>query len=541
MIIRCEKCDTKYRLDDSMISTSSVKVQCSKCAHIFIVPSVKENHGIRDLEANEAASTPSPPTPPAPSHEDFDLSPHGGATNESEQEVKADAGAGADTGAGAETGEEAGAEPEEEGESTPSQTFDKTFSAPHDDEPEEAESEEEVDTKTAHEEPSAGVRVESYIAGSNTSGEEALREDKDIGVEKETPEAEPSRDFDLTFDSPDEAPKGEAEAETGDETGDDKAEEESETGQSEAAAQKSSEPEDRDKNEEVSSTEELPQHIFEATFNTPDEAPAGDGEVKRDFIASEASTDETPQPMAKYYIDRPSPNAGEDLSQQKAPEQTEKEPDIVPAKTEPEDDTALINELLMDGTEAGKGGTDKKTDKKAGPKYDKNLVIPGSAAEEGVKRSGIAGAIAIIVIILALAGGVIYVKSQPQSRLMAPPSGEKTIEIESVKGYYVLNKDSGRIFVIESIIKNIRNEPVKISGIHGLVLDSSGQEMDSKTVSPGRVVNAKDLRTLPADRLLRSFSDTSESTIPKKAVIPTMILFPDLNDAVAEYGIDVLR
>jgi len=37
MIIQCDNCNTKFRLDDSKITESGVRVRCSRCSHTFIV------------------------------------------------------------------------------------------------------------------------------------------------------------------------------------------------------------------------------------------------------------------------------------------------------------------------------------------------------------------------------------------------------------------------------------------------------------------------------------------------------------------------
>ncbi len=37
MIIQCEQCRTKFRLDDSRIKENGVKVRCAKCRHVFTV------------------------------------------------------------------------------------------------------------------------------------------------------------------------------------------------------------------------------------------------------------------------------------------------------------------------------------------------------------------------------------------------------------------------------------------------------------------------------------------------------------------------
>ena len=36
MIISCEQCATRYRLDSHLVRTSGTKVRCSKCHHIFM-------------------------------------------------------------------------------------------------------------------------------------------------------------------------------------------------------------------------------------------------------------------------------------------------------------------------------------------------------------------------------------------------------------------------------------------------------------------------------------------------------------------------
>lgn len=42
MIIRCDQCKTRFRLDDSKVTASGVRVRCSKCKHTFVVS--KEVH-----------------------------------------------------------------------------------------------------------------------------------------------------------------------------------------------------------------------------------------------------------------------------------------------------------------------------------------------------------------------------------------------------------------------------------------------------------------------------------------------------------------
>lgn len=48
MIIQCEKCQTRFRLDDSRVTAKGVKVRCTKCKHVFTVQ--KEDTGAELLE-----------------------------------------------------------------------------------------------------------------------------------------------------------------------------------------------------------------------------------------------------------------------------------------------------------------------------------------------------------------------------------------------------------------------------------------------------------------------------------------------------------
>ena len=36
MILQCDQCSTKFRLDDSKLKPGGVKVRCSKCRHVFL-------------------------------------------------------------------------------------------------------------------------------------------------------------------------------------------------------------------------------------------------------------------------------------------------------------------------------------------------------------------------------------------------------------------------------------------------------------------------------------------------------------------------
>lgn len=58
MIIQCEKCRTKFRLDDSRVKDNGVKVRCTKCKHVFRVQRDEQEAGSLDQGALTAFSSP---------------------------------------------------------------------------------------------------------------------------------------------------------------------------------------------------------------------------------------------------------------------------------------------------------------------------------------------------------------------------------------------------------------------------------------------------------------------------------------------------
>ena len=59
MIIQCEQCSTKFRLDDSKVTEKGVKVRCAKCRHVFSVKKdVPDTEIQTDLDAMLAKQSP---------------------------------------------------------------------------------------------------------------------------------------------------------------------------------------------------------------------------------------------------------------------------------------------------------------------------------------------------------------------------------------------------------------------------------------------------------------------------------------------------
>ena len=78
MIIRCDQCDTKYRLDESLLEKQGSKVRCSNCKHIFTAHPDPVPNGGDAQKTDGPVDSPSPssvpeedsgPPPPAPGEE----------------------------------------------------------------------------------------------------------------------------------------------------------------------------------------------------------------------------------------------------------------------------------------------------------------------------------------------------------------------------------------------------------------------------------------------------------------------------------------
>ena len=58
MIIQCEQCRTKFKLDDSKVAEKSIKVRCARCRHVFSVAGTQDTAGGIRLFRTECAGVP---------------------------------------------------------------------------------------------------------------------------------------------------------------------------------------------------------------------------------------------------------------------------------------------------------------------------------------------------------------------------------------------------------------------------------------------------------------------------------------------------
>lgn len=426
MIIQCDKCATKFRLDESRITGNGVKVRCTKCQNVFIVtpPPPADEVQLEEvfgITTNPAAQSERPrQSAPRPRPQDkvnlkFDFSK--GPSGE----------------------QQAGEDSPDPKEEVPSATSAPSPSSPSsDDSPEEKKEEKKfsfdnIDFSFARgpEEDSAGVEKEEGATPSEPSAPPA---------EEKKPAKQPV-DFDFSFDEEEKATK--------------------------------------DIKDEVE--QEPP-------------APA----LKEDPL----KLDEKEEEAFKVSIGKPE------------------------EKKAPENFSEVLSHTIAEGGDE--------------PPFDEG-------AEEEVEAPKSRGRFALIavLIVIVFGGGAVYftgvIDMLARSLMPTAQNAEKTVEIETVNGFFTENKNFGRFFVIEAKIRNLTDKPQEIKAATGILYDGRGERLASRSVSPGRVLTPDDLKNLSSEEIQRAFKDPTGGSVPPKGVVPVMVPFTEVPEGLAECGVDVVR
>ncbi|MDP2689940.1 MAG: DUF3426 domain-containing protein [Deltaproteobacteria bacterium] len=151
----------------------------------------------------------------------------------------------------------------------------------------------------------------------------------------------------------------------------------------------------------------------------------------------------------------------------------------------------------------------------------------------------------LAALIFIIGGGAIYFSGiiDILARMLAPSShsASSAVEIESISGYMAENKNFGKFFVIEARIKNTSDEAQPIKTITGVAYNGRGKAIATRSVSAGRVASPEDLKNLTKQDLLNQFRDSSGGVIPPRGTVPVMVPFTEMPAGMAEYGINIVR
>lgn len=480
MIIQCDKCSTRFRLDDTRITPNGVKVRCTKCDNVFIVtpPPPPEEVAVEELfgvapgqQAPEpaAAGGPQPKGQPSSSADDRHLSFdfNDGVTKEDPFREP-----------------ERPAEDKEAGKKDFSfDDLDFSFSS--------GPSEKEDDGAGG-----PGSEDEPGDAGAKAAAGPETRTDEGPGDFGFDPGGEPEKDdkdgFDFGFDDlGDETPARDEAAASGDET--------------------------------------MPEAGPETEPETVAAGPAEAAGPEQDASAQNV----IPFQAAAYAKAAGAPSAGAGTPSAQDRPVADDEAD--------EPFRAVLSRTIDEEETVSFGPVGRGDDTADDEPLDEEEVDFEEAPSRAPSRMGLV--VAALVIILG--GGIIYftgVIDRLTGMLMPPASSQlKGVEIEAIKGFYEENRNFGRVFVIAALVRNITDEPQEIKAATGIIYDKGGDRIAERSVSPGRIVSADDLKNLGREDLDRAFRDPSGGVIPARGSVPVMVLFTDSPDGVSEFGLDIVK
>lgn len=113
-----------------------------------------------------------------------------------------------------------------------------------------------------------------------------------------------------------------------------------------------------------------------------------------------------------------------------------------------------------------------------------------------------------------------------------PEEKEGSIALEKLRGYYLENIKSVRLFVIEGQAVNHWDESRSLIRVKGTLLDAKGAKVEEKVVYCGNILSEKDLKEMPKEAIEKSLSSQfgisfSNVNIPPGKSVPFMIVFTD--------------
>jgi len=570
VIIECDKCAARFRLDDSRVTGAGVKVRCTKCKDVFIVRPPGSEGAAADTPASPASEKPE--------------------TREDPSALSADEGPGDEAPApGPPAMDESGVE----GPAAAPPASEPAPPQPGPDIPEQAP---EAPAPPTHEESPAASAPEPQAA-------------RDGGLKGFQDEAGPVSlddiDFSFSKDRSDEDPVGfgsgwddDEGIEAGHEPDGELVSAPPAPGAEDTSAQGADPGGPADGILSATGVESF--GLIDDAIEAPAPEPGSAGleiGMGMDLQGEEVSS---PPTIGSYVA--PSVEEPEESEFEPNPLAEEFEPEPVEPGEEPADGSA---EAVLTGVEEGGGGegpqgswlkddaplTDEVADELAPEPEEAEApeaaAAPGSSAaaefsealaeavsdeeaeagrefkvadedededeeeededgEDAAKPSRRVPAAAIAVLIFAIGIAGIYfsgVVDMVTRRFVSGPEAQagKTVEIEGMKGYYVVNKALGRVFVIEAKIRNLTGAPQGIKSVRGSIYNARGEAAASRTASPGRVLSREELSSLPKDELERSVRGVSGGTVPARGTLPVMVVFTALPQGMDEFGIDIVR
>jgi predicted Zn finger-like uncharacterized protein len=532
MIIQCDQCNTKFKLDDAKVPDKGVKVRCAKCKHVFMVQK-ETSHEEPDLdfllsglgapasEAEKGLPTPGESASQPTEKEEWDSFTHGPDTA-AEGEIGAPVAGSAEQTQDGEFGEDFFAVKEEP-------------AAPENKGPEFGEfSFENDETQTSYE---AGETPEALPgkAGEFEFGEFPFEEDStaESGAVV-APTSVPPETEEFDFESADFAADEPAEIKSGEDS----------RGIAPGASQ------------EEGFTFGVEQSVPQADEQAMEEKPEPSAETEESFNFSEFAV----PPVVGNEVENPP------FAAQEEKKQTEiKSPDFGEIDF---GDTSAAGPVVMKEDEI-KPGKEVPQEPVAEVVSSPSFASSMPSAEEELpplaistrKKGGsifpfVVTTIALLLV-LAIAGVGLYVfQGGPAAfnklglSFLAKWVGmevaeEGGITIKNPEGAFMVNGEAGEIFVVRGEAVNNFKKPRASIQVKANVLGPKGEILMQKTAYCGNVLSKEQLATLPMAKIAEAmgspFGDslTNLSVQPGKG-IPFVIVFNVVQKNAAEFSVEVV-
>ncbi len=547
MIIECNSCSTKFRLDESKITGHGVKVRCTKCQSIFIVHAPEVMPESTPESTNEA-----PIETPAKTTTETDSTTDTTEPNPDTEEPATDdksyesdesvAGFNEPTGIDGEFEENPGTDSsadtnlpghkdiENEQEKGPS-IGDLGFSL---DEKDFGDTEDDEDLLNEEND----FLLHGFNKALQGTGPEIHFNDDDIDIN--------SAEFNLLNDSEDNSEPIEPNNDQGDFTFD------SESAEATATATPLPDVEGKAVDLKAPERDAELSAAFEAVLKEAEEAVSpskpeeGETAEHGESNAVPESQDEVRSAFEAAVSEGDEPAEGETETEEAHSADTEMR-QLLNSALESVNEEENGRPEAYSTSEAGKPEepqapdcpyTNDEADTEE-PYIEEDFPVPPYEVDKRGSRAPV-----ILAILLIIGLGVLLHITGIADRVLNPSGtagNELTMAITKMKSYVATNKEIGPVFVVEAKLLNMTDSPQKVEAVRGTLYNKSGKRLSARTVSPGRVVSKEQIRDMSRIELVKNFKDTAGGTIPPKGSVPVMLLFMNAPEATVEFSLDVLQ
>lgn len=511
MIIQCVQCSSKFRLDDSRVTESGVKVRCSKCKHVFVVkkeaPAEEADLDVMLQGLQSPGAAPAgqePPAEPPPSFEagetPVEPSPAGGeeaglSREEAEWALHA-------PGAGESPQPPSSPVPvEEEGLRQSAQGFGEEPAAPESEHaPEELDfGALSIETATKPEAQDAGEEFSLPVTGFEYEADE-----KPVGL---SAAGEPLEEEEIVF---------------GDVTPESFA---SLTEPAKGAEGGTAEGEGVDITFEFEEEEKAQAEVAPASTESREEEPFDFGQI--DFGIEEAAAPvaggEVPPPLFAV------------------PEEADRVPPAITATPD-----------------AAEPQAEEPVSAVAVP-FAENELPPLPISSRRKERSFLPAAfivVSVLAIVLLAGAGFYFFKEGPEAfkklgvGFLADWLGmesreEGKISLEKVSGAYLKNVEGGEIFVIRGeAVNNFKKARASIQ-VKGAVLGTGGQVLSQKMAYCGNPLTEEQLKSMPMAKIEGAMNNQFGDSLSNLGLqpgkrIPFVVVISGVSGEATDYSVDVV-